>query len=223
MHRHFVPLFMVNTPAINRQIDFPGKDQGEEFQFYFRQHWIRLWWPFCKMIGWMIALILGAYLAQTTFGDDTEVNMRHVVLLIICLCFLYSQISFLAAFYKYFLYVIIVTDKKVHRIKKTLLIVDDHQSIDLWTLEDITKNQHGIIQNIFGFGTLVLVMQTQDALRIHFTPFINTKHEMIMRLRENARVRLAPQQAAAIVNPPPSPESSPKNTDTKPAEPEKEL
>lgn len=210
MHRLLLPLLMVIPGNAHRHIDFPGKDQGEEFQFYFRQHWIRLWWPFCKMMAWMIAIGAGVYLAGATFGASTEVNMRHAVLLILCLCLLYAQFSFLSAFYKYFLYVIIVTDKKVHRIKKTLMIVDDHQSIDLWTLEDITKNQHGLVQNLLGFGTLVLVMP-QDALRIHFTPFISTKHEMIMRLREQARLRISPQQI--IVPPSPPPEQKAEKTD----------
>lgn len=194
---------MVNTPD-QRQIDFPGKDKGEEFQFYFRQHWIRLWWPFCRMIAWTIVIVGGAWMASATFGDTTSDMMRHAVLLILGLLFVFVQFSFLATFYKYFLYLIIVTDKKVHRIKKTLLLTDDHQSIDLWTLEDITKNQHGIVQNMLGFGTLVLVMP-QDALRVHFTPFISTKHEVIMRLRENARQRMAPQQIAALGQPPPLP------------------
>ncbi len=211
---------MVN-PTDQRQIDFPGKDKGEEFQFYFRQHWIRLWWPFCKVIGWTAVIIVGAMIASATFGDPSTANMRHAFLLILGLLFLSVQFSFLASFYKYFLYVIIITDKKVHRIKKTLLLTDDHQSIDLWTLEDITKNQHGIIQNLFGFGTLVLVMQTQDALRIHFTPFISIKHEMIMRLRENARLRLAPQMAAALAEP--TPEIEQKTDESGKADEGKEL
>ncbi len=191
---------MVSTDE-RRQIDFPGKDRGEEFQFYFRQHWIRLWWPFRRLVVWTLLIGIGLILTNTTFSSPDDGNMRHVALIILCIAFLYTQLSFLSSFYKYFLYVIIVTDKKVHRIKKTLMTVDDHQSIDLWTLEDITKNQHGIVQNMLGFGTLVLVMQTQDALRIHFTPFISTKHEMVMRLRENARTQLAP--AVVVPQPPP--------------------
>lgn len=201
MHRdqyHAFPyIFMVETAKQHRQIDFPGKDQGEEFQFYFRQHWIRLWRPFYKLIGWTTVLIIAAYLTGITFEGTNAAPMRHAVAVMLCVFFVFGQLAFLAAFYKYFLYVIIVTDKKVHRIKKTLLTVDDHQSIDLWTLEDITKNQHGIVQNVLGFGTLLLVMQTQDALKIHFTPFISIKHEMIMKLREQARISMSPKMAAA--------------------------
>jgi hypothetical protein len=200
-----------NTRTANGYIGFPGKDRAEEFQFYFRQHWIRLWRPFRRLATWIIVLVLATGMTQVTFTAEEE-NMRHAILLVICVFFLFAQLSFLASFYKYFLYVIIVTDKKIHRIKKTLLTVDDHQSIDLWTLEDISKNQHGLIQNMLGFGTLVLVMPTQVALKIHFTPFIAKKHEMIMKLREHARTRMSPQQNKQ--EPPPPATHTPKEPDT---------
>ncbi len=186
---------MVDTPFDQRQlIDFPGRHEDEEFQFYFRQHWIRLWTPFWHLLLWTALFIAGIFAIQSALVGANSPTTRHVFLILLSVFFLITQLGFLARFYTYFLYVIIISDKKVHRIKKTMLIVNDHQSIDLWTLEDITKNQHGIIQNILGFGTLVLVMQGQDALRIHFTPSINQKHEIIMKLREQARHRLLPQQ-----------------------------
>ncbi|HVW67000.1 MAG TPA: hypothetical protein VHA78_04715 [Candidatus Peribacteraceae bacterium] len=178
----------------SRDIDFPGRHKGEEFQFYFRQHWIRLWWPARRLLIWTIVFGIGIFVTSRSFeGADLDF-VRRASLIALSVFFLLTQLSFLVQLYTYFLYVIIVTDKKIHRIKKTMLTVDDHQSIDLWTLEDISKNQHGIIQNMLGFGTLVLVMPTQDALRIHFTPFINEKHGIIMRLREQARQRMMPQQ-----------------------------
>lgn len=182
----------ISTP--HRQIDFPGKDQEEEFQFYFRQHWIRLWWPLRRLLLWTIFLGIAIYITVISFGTVDTAGTRRAILTVLCFGFLAANLSFLSAFYKYFLYVIIITDKKIHRIKKTLLTVDDHQSIDLWTLEDISKSQHGLVQNILGFGTLNLVMQTQDSLRIHFTPHISVKHEIIMGLREKARNRMVPQR-----------------------------
>lgn len=184
------------THQPSSEIDFPGKDKGEEFHFYFRQHWIRLWWPARRLLIWMIVFMIGVFVTARSFAGPDADFTRRTMLVALGIFFLAAQMGFLVQFYKYFLYVIIVTDKKIHRIKKTMLTVDDHQSIDLWTLEDISKNQHGIIQNMLGFGTLVLVMPTQEALRIHFTPFINEKHSVIMRLREQARGRMMPQRMA---------------------------
>jgi hypothetical protein len=94
-------------------------------------------------------------------------------------------------FYRYFLSLTIVTDRKVHRIRKTLLTMNIHESVDLWLLQDITKSQRGIIQNLFGFGSLILEGQNQPLLRIHFTPHITLNHTKLMHLRERARTALS--------------------------------
>ncbi|MEN9560804.1 MAG: hypothetical protein RIQ56_77, partial [Candidatus Parcubacteria bacterium] len=96
------------------------------------------------------------------------------------------QLEFIGRFYRYFLYVCVVTDRKVHRIKKTLLAIDDHQSIDLWVLQDINKHQRGIVQNLFGFGTLILEANDTQ-MRVHFTPDIGKRYEDLLHLRERAR------------------------------------
>jgi hypothetical protein len=169
-------------------VNFQGKHAGEIFQFCFRQHWIRLLWPFIKLVLWNM-LIIGFGMATLWSADGTDQGTRQFILILLTTFFLLVHFEFLMCFYRYFLYVVIVTDKKIHRIKKTLFIINDHQSIDLWMLQDIFKSQHGIIQNIFGYGSLVL--EAQDTLlRVHFTPRITEKYEKLMALREQARSRM---------------------------------
>jgi len=108
----------------------------------------------------------------------------------LALLFFLSHADFLVRFYRYFLYIIVVTDNKVHRIKKTLLTIDDHQSVDIWMLQDIYKCQHGIIQNMLHYGSLILEAQ-DTVLRIHFVPQVAKRYEQLIRLRELARVRTA--------------------------------
>ncbi len=169
-------------------VDFQGKHAEETFQFYFRQHWIRLVWPFCRMVFYTLLLFLVGYVVFVRVGlEDT--GTRRATLLVFCFLLLVAHVEFLVRFYRHFLYVVIVTDKKVHRIKKTLLAIDEHQSMDLWMLQDINKIQHGIIQNFLGFGSLS--MEAQDtALRIHFVPRITEQYEVLSGLRERARSRM---------------------------------
>lgn len=169
--------------------EFQGKHSEEHVQFYFRQHWIRLVWPLAKVTFVSLLLIAVGYylLIELTPEDDA---MRKTLLITLVVLFLIAQFEFLHKFYRYFLYVIVVTDKKIHRIKKTLLVFDDHQSVDLWMLQDIHRSQHGPIQNLFGFGTLT--MEAQDSvLRVHFVPRIGRKYERMMHLREHARAQMA--------------------------------
>ncbi len=175
---------MVNTSP-HPGITFQGKDPQETFQFYYRQHWIRLLWPFVRMAGLTAILIGVEYLFFEQIQPEGETG-RHGVLLLVFGFFTLVQWEFLVRFYRHFLSVIIVTDKKIHRIKKTLVFLDTHQSIDLWVLQDIKKTQRGIIQNILGFGTLILEAQDSE-LRIHFTPKIGKRYNDLMHLRERAR------------------------------------
>lgn len=179
---------MVTARADNGSVNFPGKDLEEEFIFYFRQHWIRLIGPMMRtMTATAAAIVAGVMLFG--FIDLQDDLLRRSVLIGLSAIVLLAQMDLMIHLYRYFLYVIIVTDKKIHRIKKTLLVVDDHESIDLWVLQDIRKSQHGIFQNMLGFGSLILDAQN-TTLRIHFVPHIARCHEELMGLKEQSRARM---------------------------------
>ncbi len=164
---------------------FQGRDVHEQFQFYFRQHWIRLLGPFSSMIFWSAVLAGSGYVI---FGilQVPEWQSRHGILIALFAIFAIVQLNFLLRFYTYFLSIFVITDRRVHRIKKTLLSFDDHQSMDLWNFQEIHKSQHGPIQNLLGFGTLVLEAQDTQ-MRMHFVPRIARIYGRISHLRERAR------------------------------------
>jgi len=180
---------MVKSLLGSADTNFQGKDANEDFQFYFHQHWIRLVWPFLKNFVYSAIIIGMGYTTFITVGIEDDLT-RRILLMTFGLLFLITNIELISRFYRYFLYVIVITDKKVHRIKKTLLTFDDHQSVDLWMLQDINKCQHGIVQNLFQFGSLILEAQ-DTVLRLHFVPSIPKKYAMFMRLRERARATLS--------------------------------
>jgi hypothetical protein len=164
-------------------ITFPGMTAGEHFQFFYRQHWMRL-------AGMMQALAAGTalYAAALWLITDTQPDdTRRLLLAFASGAYLLLQLALLTRFYRHFLYVVVVTDAKVYRIKKTLLTVDDRQTIDLWSLSDATATQHGLFQNMLGFGTLVL--HGTEETRIHFTPRVRQQLNRISHLRAQARNR----------------------------------
>ncbi|MFH0851845.1 MAG: hypothetical protein V1876_03800 [Candidatus Peregrinibacteria bacterium] len=181
----------MNDSPPSSGFSFQAKDHAEAFQFYYHQHWIRLLWPFCRLLLWNI-LIIGTGIVMLTGDMFEEPLSRRTILLILTVFFLLAHFEFLARLYHYLLYVIVVTDKRIHRIKKTLLTLDDHESTDLWVLQDIHKRQHGLIQNLFGYGTLILQAQETE-IRIHFTPKINKRYEALTHLRERARAYISRQ------------------------------
>ncbi len=182
----YVPLFaMVNTLSARGTTEFPGQHPEESFQFYFHQHWLRLFVPFMRLMGYTILLAIAVVILFVGEGPS-EQGTRHMVIIGLSLIFLLLHVGFMIRFYAYFLYVFIITDKRVHRLKKTLLTIDDHQTIDLWQLQDIHKVQHGLFQNFLHFGSLSLEAQ-ETVMRIHFVPRIDDVYAKILYLREQAR------------------------------------
>lgn len=160
---------------------FPGKHPGERLQFFYRQHWMRLARTLQLIVLGTALYGLSVWLLSDMPDDDT----RRLLLTISTWTYLLLQLFVLARVYRYFLYVIVVTDQKIYRIKKTLLLIDDRQTIDLWSLSDVTMNQHGPFQNLFGFGTLIL--HGNEELKIHYTPRIREQLHRMSMLRSQAR------------------------------------
>ncbi|HLD07999.1 MAG TPA: hypothetical protein VJB60_02955 [Candidatus Peribacterales bacterium] len=170
-------------------MDFQGRHANEEFHLYYHQHWIRLLWPLTKLIAWNILIFgLGA-LTFIPFSIEDAIT-RRAILVLLTVFFFVAHAEFLARFYRHFLTVIVVTDRKVHRIKKTLFLIDDHQSVDLSMLQDVMKSQHSIVQKLFGFGTIILEAQ-ETMLRLHFTPHIHETYDRLMQLREFASIKMS--------------------------------
>lgn len=174
-------------------IFFQGKHTGETFQFRFYHHWIQLIWPTGKLIL-KTAILLGVAWVTFLAVESEDVFSRRMLLELYVLLFLLFQFEYLVRFFRYFLRVTVITDRKVHRIEKTLLTVDDHQSIDLWMIQDIDRLQHNIIENILSYGTIILEAQN-SILKLHYVPGITKVYEKLIHLREQAREHMTPYNA----------------------------
>ncbi len=175
---------MVTSLPDAGDISFPGKDQGEEFVTFFRQHWIRLFPDCFRLFVYSVLIGVMAWLSFWVYPVDK--GTQHVLAVFVVLAFVIVHMNFLMHFYRYFLRCTIFTNRKVHRIKKTLFMTDDHQSTDLWVIQDIDRKQRGPLQNIFKFGSLIIEAQDTQ-LRLHFVPRVQEKYELLLQLRERAR------------------------------------
>lgn len=175
---------MVNTSEKHQTI-FQGKDLAEHFQFYFRQHWIRMLWPFSKAVLLTLAIFATGYFTLFVIEIESP-GARRLLIGFLFLFLLVVQFEFLIRFYRHFLYVTVITDRRAHRIKKTLMTMDEHECVDLWALQEITKIQRGPLQTLLNFGSLKL--EAQDThLTFHFVPQIGGRYQAMMKLWEKAR------------------------------------
>lgn len=174
---------MVTAPSADGR--FQGQDARETFQFFFRQHWIRMLWPLTRT-ALLTVLFLGGATWLLAAGGIGDGQSRVFIAAFAGACLLLTQFWFLARFYRYLLNVSVVTDKRAHRIRKSLVSYDEHESIDLWTLQDIRKIQRGPVQTTFGFGTLLLESADMQ-MRLHFVPRVVERYGDLLRLVEHAR------------------------------------
>ncbi len=183
---------MVNDLPTVRDFDFPGKDPGEQVQFYFRRHWIKLLKHIGKYLLISIAL-LGGMFSITVLLTLERTPLYHTFLITVVLIFAGINLLLVVKLYRNLLWVTIVTDKRIHWIHKSLLLRNQHQTIDLWLLEDISMKQRGFLQNLLGYGSLIIVLQSKDVgMTLWYVPAVTAQYRHIMLLREKAR-QWAPQ------------------------------
>ncbi len=179
---------MVNGwPQPSGSVDFPGRNAGEHLQFYFRHHWVRVAGALLRTFCFTLGIAVLGLLAFPPSPADRG-GTWHALLLCLQGSFFVAHVEFLVRFYAHFLRLVIVSDQGIHRIRKTLLAFDDHEVIDLASLQDVHKSQRGVVQNVLGYGTLMLEAQ-QTTARIHYTPSIARTHRWVMELRDQARRR----------------------------------
>ncbi|PIR53219.1 hypothetical protein COU76_02260 [Candidatus Peregrinibacteria bacterium CG10_big_fil_rev_8_21_14_0_10_49_10] len=176
---------LVPSPA---DLEFQGKHSGEIFQFQFHQHWIRLLGPIVRLCVSTMA-VFGVGYSIFVLAPIEDPFTHYLVLNVLTFLFVFAQFDFMLRFYRYLLSMVVITDKKIHRIKKTLILTDEHISVDLWMMQDIQKSQNGILQNLLRFGTITLEVQ-ETIMSLHFVPHVVDKYEEIMSLREQAREKM---------------------------------
>lgn len=179
---------MVIEKALVGAVTFPGKEPSEAYRFHFRQHWLRLLPTLLKAGIWTILVI---FMALTrNWGFELDDTVRRLFLMAITIFFVFFQMLLMRRWYEYFLFIVIVTNAKLHYIKKPFIFMDHQRSVELVTIKDIRRDQRGLIQPMLGFGTLLLDT-AQGEMSIHFVPKISQMHSAIIERREESTVQQA--------------------------------
>ena len=130
---------------------FKGQLDGEVVICVFRKHWIAVLPTLFSMPGIFVVLFL------IFMNLPLLVNQGHwmAYLMVFALGALHALIhrQFLTIFH-YYLNTVILTDRRVVLIDKSVFFKDSKTSIDLVNVQDIQKHQDGIFQNALNYGSL---------------------------------------------------------------------
>jgi len=138
---------------------FHGQQREEILIYMTRKHWMVLLPIFMEFLV-VFAIITGAILTAIPFFGAGIGNFLGFLIIggmvIITVWIHYLFIEFL----NNFLDTAIVTNYRVLKIEKSLFLKNNMDMVDLHEIQDIKKMQDGIMENLFNYGKLVIVVPT---------------------------------------------------------------
>lgn len=140
--------------------DFKGQLKYENFQFFFRKHWVKFIKPilFSLPVGLLVLVILMILGRLTLFVDYVFVRAFYVyfTLFISVGFFLLASLQMVNFYFD----MVIVTDSRILIIKKTCFLKNNSDAIDLTKIQDIAVESHGILRNYLRYGKLIITLST---------------------------------------------------------------
>jgi len=177
--------------------EFEGRMQYENFQFFFRPHWISFFWLFARG---GIMLILGIALMQPTISAMSQIESEAIRSLI---GFLYMIISYISISYffmliiNYYYRLVIVTDHRMIIMNKSLYILNNRDTIDLVKIQDIGVEARGLFSNYLHYGKLVITLASINMpIVIQCAPH---PHETLEQINRIKRIQIIKRQHKGLM------------------------
>jgi hypothetical protein len=180
----------------DQEYDFEGQLKYENFQFFFRKHWMQFLKPFFLMIPvfFLIFIILLGLGRLAIMIDMAFVRVFYVffamIIMIVFLTIFFLQII------DFYFDLVIVTDYRIIIAKKTVFLKNNSDAIDLIKIQDIAVESHGILRNYLRYGQLLITLSTSSSpVMINYVPNPHfyleltnkVKREHILQRQENRK------------------------------------
>lgn len=160
-------------------------DEGEKVMYVLKRHPIGLVIMYVQALIGVAAVALVFFLVGPEFAgeipDDIKVLLSGVALFGLGVLILIM----IVATYIYKLSQITITNKEVVQVLQRGLFSRKVSRLDLSNVEDVTADQHGILQSVFNYGTLTI--QTAGELENFIFPYCphpNTYADEILDARQ---------------------------------------
>lgn len=144
---------MMNQPNnINR--NFRGQQAAEKVLCFCRKHFIVLVRPFLLTAMIMGTLVFSIMLTLQLRGGEEWPWRLVLVGAFFTLTVAYH--TFFLRLVQYYLEMFVVTNYRVIDLEKSVFIHDDKEMVDLHEIQDIKKNQDGVLANLLNYGDITI-------------------------------------------------------------------
>ena len=142
-----------NTEATdNTDKNFNGQQAAETVLCFCRKHPIVLLRSFLVLNGVMVVSVMG--ILAILNADWISGTAMYLLLGGLFILITFAHHTFYLRLFHYFLDIIIFTNYRIIDLKKSVYLLDDKEIIDLHEIQDIKKNQQGIIPNLLNYGEI---------------------------------------------------------------------
>lgn len=186
----------------NMEIDntdryFKGQQKTEEVICFFRRHWIVLIRPifvflFINAVFIVCAMFLFRYpaLLMSSLSRALAVSFLAVCTILIH--------RFFVELLDYYVSMVIITNFRVIDLKKTIILHDDKDVIDLFQIQDIQKIQDGFAANILNYGLIRAILSGAHESKIfHCVPNPDWYFRRINEMKRNYSITHQMQREAS--------------------------
>ncbi|MFC1656267.1 hypothetical protein ACFL3C_05330 [Patescibacteria group bacterium] len=155
----------------NTNRHFKGQLATEKVQCFCRKHWIVLLKDFIGFFIFLSLITVTAIYFKGIFNFLSQDSFFSTLLAFgIFAVFTVYLHRFFLRMIRYFLEIMIVTNYRIVLLEKSLYLKDSKDAVDLPKIQDIRKEQHGIIKSVLRFGTLVITLSSTSTTKV--IPFV---------------------------------------------------
>ncbi len=165
------------------EFHFRGQMQDEKVIEFFRRHWLVLLPDLLPFLLYMTGLIvfvasIGSFRLPSL---DEPFFQLLVALALIGTALLIHR--FFLKMIEYFMRTVIITNFRVVEVKKSLFLHDDKHSIVMKRIQDIQKQQKGLVKSLVGVGELVVIISFSDPWVLRNVPSPDYHYRLLNQVR----------------------------------------
>lgn len=165
------------------EFHFRGQMQDEKVIEFFRRHWLVLLPDILPFLLYMTGLIVFvASIGRFRLPSLNEPFFQLLVALALIGTALLIHRFFLKMI-EYFMRTVIITNFRVVEVRKSLFLHDDKHSIVMKRIQDIQKQQKGIVKSLIRVGELVIIISFSDPRVLRNVPSPDYHYRLLNQVR----------------------------------------
>lgn len=185
MDDQFLPISEPIQPQYQyKDLNFKGQQPDERVVCFFRKHWVAMISHFVFFALFLALMAILTFNIQNLY-DTLRPGLFKLLFIITTTLSLFYIHYFFLKIVEHFLTMAILTNCRIVCITKSLFVTDEKESCDLKMIQEINKQQNGILPNLLHYGDLCITLsQSAAVVRLNKIPNPEYHFRLINRVKQ---------------------------------------